>query len=49
MAVGGADLSYTVELPGKSFVTPRSQILPVGVETFEAIKVFGEYAAKTYV
>lgn len=49
MAVGGADLSYTVELPGKSFVTPTSQILPVGTETFEAIKIFGKYAAKKYV
>ncbi|XP_033227491.1 carboxypeptidase B-like [Belonocnema kinseyi] len=48
MAVGGADLSYTVELPGNSFVIPARRIKPVGEETFEAIKVFGEYTSENY-
>ncbi|XP_058797648.1 carboxypeptidase B-like [Phymastichus coffea] len=45
MGVGGADLSYTVELPGGyfGFAPPPREIIPVGRETFEAIKVFAKY------
>ena len=45
MEVGGADLSYTVELPGGSygFAPPPREIIPVGAETFEAIKQFALY------
>nr|XP_046468152.1 uncharacterized protein LOC124212306 [Neodiprion pinetum] len=44
--VGGVELSYTLELPGGGiwgFDPPVSEILPVGQETFLAIRVFGEY------
>ena len=44
MAVGGAQLSYTIELPGSSFVVSPKRIQSIGAETFEAIKVFGQYA-----
>ncbi|XP_014234510.1 carboxypeptidase B-like [Trichogramma pretiosum] len=45
MGVAGVDLVYTIELPGGSykFTPPTSEILPVGQETFEAIKVFARY------
>ncbi|XP_034950230.1 carboxypeptidase B-like [Chelonus insularis] len=49
MAVGKADLSYTIELPGGRFDPPPSKINPIAVETFEAFKVFHEYVEKTYV
>ncbi|XP_001599198.2 carboxypeptidase B [Nasonia vitripennis] len=45
MGVAGVDLAYTVELPGGvyGFAPPPSAIIPVGRETFEAIKVFARY------
>ncbi|XP_043286251.1 carboxypeptidase B [Venturia canescens] len=51
MAVGGVPLSYTVELPrggNLGFNPPQSSIEPVGMETFEAFKVFGKYVATKY-
>lgn len=51
MGVGGVPLSYTIELPGGGaygFNPPPSYIEPVGVETFEAFRVFAEYVADTY-
>lgn len=49
MAVGGADISYTLELPGGrgGFVIDPEEIVNVGYETFEAVKVFMAYAAST--
>ena len=40
LGVGGANLSYTIELPGKGkgderFVPEPFEIVPVGAETFE--------------
>ncbi|XP_014297850.1 carboxypeptidase B [Microplitis demolitor] len=49
MGVAGANLSYTVELPGGRFDPPPSRIEFVGIETFEAFKVFQEYIEKTFV
>ncbi|CAB0038349.1 unnamed protein product [Trichogramma brassicae] len=45
MGKAGIDLAYTVELPGGQygFAPPPSDIIPVGKETFEAIKVFAKY------
>ncbi|XP_012288601.2 carboxypeptidase B [Orussus abietinus] len=46
MGVAGADVSYTIELPGGGifgFNPPPNRILPVGIETFEAIKSIGSY------
>lgn len=47
MADAGAELSYTIELPGGDygFAPPPREIIPVGRETFEAIKVFAQYTA----
>ncbi|XP_014212817.1 carboxypeptidase B-like [Copidosoma floridanum] len=46
LAVGGVDLTYTIELPSEKygFFAPVSEIVPVGREVFEAIKVFAKYA-----
>ncbi|XP_014207730.1 carboxypeptidase B-like [Copidosoma floridanum] len=46
MAVAGSSLAYTIELPGGSwqFAPPPREILPVGQEVFEALKVFVQYA-----
>lgn len=49
LAVAGVDLSYTIELPGKSFDPPATRIIPVGIETFEAFKVFQQYVENKYV
>ncbi|KAG7210207.1 hypothetical protein KM043_011761 [Ampulex compressa] len=51
MDQGGADLSYTIELPGGShgFLLPASQIRPVAAETFEAIKVIHSHVKARYV
>ncbi|XP_001599161.2 carboxypeptidase B-like [Nasonia vitripennis] len=45
MGVAGAELAYTVELPGgiHGFAPPPKEIVPVGRETFEAIKVFASF------
>lgn len=41
----GVDVTYTIELPGGQygFAPPPSAIIPVGRETFEAVKVFAQY------
>ena len=46
----GINLSYTYELPGgnSGFLLPASEIKPVGVETFEALKVIHQYVASKY-
>lgn len=43
-------LSYTVELPGNGFgfQLPPAQILPVVLETWESVIVFGRYVADNY-
>lgn len=49
-AVGGAPLSYTLELPGGGsygFDLPASRILDVCVETWEGIKVYHDYIANS--
>lgn len=48
MAVAGANLSYTIELPGGryGFAPPPKEIEPVGRETFEAILVFAKYVER---
>lgn len=45
LGTGGADLSYTIELPGMKygFILPAKHILPVGYETFQGLKVFIDY------
>ncbi|KAJ8684202.1 hypothetical protein QAD02_019994, partial [Eretmocerus hayati] len=45
MAIGKAELSYTIELPGGryGFAPPPSEIIPVGQETFKAIQVIAQY------
>ncbi|XP_011505295.1 PREDICTED: carboxypeptidase B-like [Ceratosolen solmsi marchali] len=45
MGVAGIELAYTMELPSQryGFAAPRSEIIPVGQETFEAIKIFAKY------
>ncbi|XP_015110096.1 carboxypeptidase B [Diachasma alloeum] len=48
LGVAGVDLSYTIELPGGRFDPPASRIVPVGIETFEAFKVFQQYVEETY-
>jgi len=50
-AVGGVELSYTLELPGGGnygFDLPASDIVIVGKETFEAVKVFGDYISTKF-
>ncbi|GLV45589.1 uncharacterized protein CBL_02609 [Carabus blaptoides fortunei] len=50
MAVAGIPLSYTVELPGRGggFSPPASEIKGVVEETFEGVKVYGQYIANKY-
>ena len=48
MAVGGASLAYRMELPGYSFVLHKNQIQPVGLETFEAFKIFAKYVEDNF-
>ncbi|XP_014207739.1 carboxypeptidase B-like [Copidosoma floridanum] len=45
-ARGGVELAYTIELPSAAFgfAPPPKEIVPIGMETFEAIKVFIQYA-----
>ncbi|XP_033229172.1 carboxypeptidase B-like [Belonocnema kinseyi] len=47
-AIGKADIAFTIELPGTSFVIDPSLIKPIGLETFEAFRVFGVYAEIVY-
>ncbi|XP_043516115.1 carboxypeptidase B-like [Frieseomelitta varia] len=51
-ALGKADikLSFTYELPGgnSGFLLPPSEIKPVGIETFEALKVTHQYVTSKY-
>ncbi|KAK9307454.1 hypothetical protein QLX08_002253 [Tetragonisca angustula] len=51
-ALGKADikLSFTYELPGgnSGFLLPASEIKPVGIETFEALKVTHQYVTSKY-
>lgn len=49
MGVAGADLSYTMELPGGRFDPPPSRIASVGMETFEAFKIFQQFVEEKYV
>ncbi|XP_011312944.1 carboxypeptidase B [Fopius arisanus] len=49
LAVAGVDLAYTIELPGGRFDPPASRIVPVGIETFQAFKVFQQYIAEKYI
>ncbi|KAK0174949.1 hypothetical protein PV327_008737 [Microctonus hyperodae] len=49
MGVAGADLSYTIELPGGRFDPPPSRIASVGIETFEGFKIFQQFVEKKYV
>ncbi|KAK0077147.1 hypothetical protein PV326_010248 [Microctonus aethiopoides] len=49
MGVAGADLSYTMELPGGRFDPPPSRIASVGIETFEAFKIFQQFVEEKYV
>ncbi|XP_050591927.1 carboxypeptidase B-like [Bombus affinis] len=51
MGKAGISLSYTYELPGGNygFLLPASEIKPVGIETFEAIKVIHQYVTEKYV
>lgn len=46
MGKTNTETSYTIELPSGQygFVAPPSEILPVGRETFEAIKIFIKHA-----
>lgn len=44
MAMGGAQLSFSIELPGSSFVTNSTKIKSVGKEIFAALKVFAKFA-----
>ncbi|KAG0701372.1 Carboxypeptidase B [Chionoecetes opilio] len=49
--VGGVKYAYTVELRDQGnygFLLPRSQIIPTGEETFEALKVVGSFVKNTY-
>ena len=51
MGVGRVPLSYTIELPMGGYLgfnPPASRIEPIGIETFEAFKVFGKYVAYKY-
>ncbi|XP_063973544.1 carboxypeptidase B [Diachasmimorpha longicaudata] len=48
LAVAGVDLSYTIELPGGRFDPPADRIVPVGIETFEAFKIFHKYVEVVY-
>ena len=45
MGVAGINLAYTIELPSKEygFFPPPQEILPIGEETFEAVKEFARY------
>jgi hypothetical protein len=47
MGAAAVKLSYTIELPNESygFIAPPREIIPVGEETFEAIKIFAKYVA----
>ncbi|XP_033229018.1 uncharacterized protein LOC117180638 [Belonocnema kinseyi] len=49
MTHGGADLSYVFELPGYYFQIHPQEIKPVGLEIFEAFKVFGKYLEEAYI
>ncbi|XP_051153825.1 carboxypeptidase B-like isoform X2 [Leptopilina boulardi] len=44
MAMGDAELSFSIELPGSSFISNSSKIKPVGQEIFEALKFFAKFA-----
>ena len=46
----GINLSFTYELPGGNygFLLPASEIKPVGIETFEALKVTYQYVASKH-
>lgn len=49
--VAGIKYSYTVELRDKGnygFLLPPKEIIPTGIETFEAFKVIMEYVKDTY-
>ncbi|KAJ8922112.1 hypothetical protein NQ315_004046 [Exocentrus adspersus] len=51
-AVGGIDLSYTIELPAggnAGFNPDASEIIPVVTEIWEGIKVFYDYVVEKYV
>ncbi|XP_014234439.1 carboxypeptidase B-like [Trichogramma pretiosum] len=45
MGEGGVEMAYTIELTEKmhGFTTPTSEIVPVGKEFFEALKVFSSH------
>lgn len=51
-AVGGIDLSYTIELPeggDVGFNPDASEIVPVVTEIWEGIKIFYEYVVEKYI
>ena len=41
-AKAGVKYSFTPELRGTSFILPPEQIIPSGLETFEAVNVIAE-------
>ncbi|KAF5297195.1 hypothetical protein FQA39_LY12210 [Lamprigera yunnana] len=48
MGVAGISLSYTIELPGWDFVVSPSLIQKYVTETFEGVRVYGNYVADNY-
>ncbi|XP_043516113.1 carboxypeptidase B-like [Frieseomelitta varia] len=50
MDKAGIKLSFTYELPGGNYgdLLPASEIKPVGIETFEALKVTHQYVTSKY-
>ena len=48
LAVGGANLSYVIELPSEDFATNPKNINLIGLEMFRAFKVFARNVEKDY-